>query len=260
LLEGHDDGSRPAVTPRPAQPEPFLRGAPYPASGDVPYPRANPADTARLPSDTWHAAIVPVGVRLEVVGDAEAIDIAYRTTSGNLGYRGDGAGITFSVWRAGRKVGEEEAVLGDGLIRVPLGSGAADKPATIYLPEGMQPLVQSLTAVKEERSARPRTSPGGSPTGTRSRRGGSHRDRPRVGPPSPPARPAWTWPISATPPPDVGRSSRPSTSPTFPPTSSRWPTGPAAGTGSRTVSAWWPRDSWASSTCSVTATPPPPSS
>ena len=60
-------------------------------------------------------------MRLELVGDAEAIDIAYRTTSGNLGYRGDGAGITFSVWRGGRKVCEEEAVLGDGLIRLTLG-------------------------------------------------------------------------------------------------------------------------------------------
>ncbi len=138
------------MTPRPAQPEPFVRGAPYPAAGEVPYPRANPTDTARLPSDTWHAAVVPAGVRLEVVGDAEAIDIAYRTTSGNLGYRGDGAGITFSVWRAGRKVCEEEAVLGDGLIRLSLGSAAADKPATIYLPEGMQPVIQSLTAVKGE--------------------------------------------------------------------------------------------------------------
>ena len=143
------------MTQRPAQPEPFVRGAPYPAAGDVPYPRANPADTARLPSDTWHAAVVPAGVRLELVGDAEAIDIAYRTTSGNLGYRGDGAGITFSVWRAGRKVCEEEAVLGDGLIRLSLGSSAADKPATIYLPEGMQPIVQSLTAVKGEISPAP---------------------------------------------------------------------------------------------------------
>ena len=114
----------------------------------MPYPRANPTDTARLPSDVWHAAEVPAGVRLELVGDAEAIDIAYCTTSGNLGYRGDGAGITFSVWRAGRKVCEEEAVLGDGLIRLSLGSAAPDKPATIYLPEGMQPVIQSLTAVK----------------------------------------------------------------------------------------------------------------
>jgi lysophospholipase L1-like esterase len=138
------------VSSRPEQPEPFIRGAAFPPSSDVPYPRANPTDTARLPADVWHAATVPVGVRLELVGDAEAIDIAYRTTSGNLGYRGDGAGITFSVWRGGRKVCEEEAVLGDGLIRLALGSAPSDKPAIIYLPEGMQPLVQSLTAVKGE--------------------------------------------------------------------------------------------------------------
>ncbi len=93
---------------------------------------------------------MPVGVRIELVGDAQAIDIAYRTTSGNLGYRGDGAGVTFSVWRNGHNVCEEEAVLGDGLIRLALGTVAADKPAVIYLPEGMQPLIQSLTAVKGE--------------------------------------------------------------------------------------------------------------
>jgi len=138
------------VTPRPEQPEPFLRGAPYPAYGDVPYPRANPTDTSRLPADVWHASVVPVGVRLEVVGDALALDIAYRTSTGNLGYRGDGAGITFSVWRAGHQVCEEEAMLGDGMVRVSLGAAAADKPATIYLPEGMHPLIQSLTPVDGE--------------------------------------------------------------------------------------------------------------
>ncbi len=135
---------------RPSQPEPFVRGAPYPAANGVPYPRANPADVARLPADVWHSGSVPAGVRLELVGDAQAIDIAYRTVTGSLGYRGDGAGIVFSVWRSGRKVCEEEAVLGDGLIRLSLGSGSPDKPAVIYLPEGMQPLVLSLTAVKGE--------------------------------------------------------------------------------------------------------------
>ena len=150
IAERGTHGSRTAVTSRPEQPEPFIRGAAYPASGDVPYPRANPADTSRLPADVWHAASVPVGVRIELVGDAQAIDIAYRTTSGNLGYRGDGAGVTFSVWRNGHNVCEEEAILGDGLIRLNLGTVAADKPAIIYLPEGMQPLIQSLTAVKGE--------------------------------------------------------------------------------------------------------------
>jgi hypothetical protein len=136
------------VTPRPDQPEPFLRGAPYPATGDAPYPRANPTDTPRLPADLWHSALIPVGVRLELVGDAEAVDIAYRTTSGNLGYRGDGAGITFSVWRGGSNVWQEEAVLGDGLVRLPLGSSPSGERVVIYLPEGMRPLIQSLTAVR----------------------------------------------------------------------------------------------------------------
>jgi len=138
------------VTPRPSQPEAFIRGAPYPAAGEVPYPRADPTDTSRLASDLWHAATVPAGVRIELVGDARAIDIAYRTTSGDLGYRGDGAGIVFSVWRNGRKVCEEEAVLGDGLIRLSLGTDPDDKPAVIYLPEGMHPLILSLTAVRGE--------------------------------------------------------------------------------------------------------------
>ena len=136
------------MTPRPVQPEAFVRGAPYPSAGEVPYPRANPADLARLPADIWHAATVPVGVRLELTGDAEAIDVAYHTASGNLGYRGDGAGITFSVWRGGRQVDEQDAELGDGLVRLTLGSTSPDKPAIIYLPEGMQPVIQSLTAVK----------------------------------------------------------------------------------------------------------------
>ena len=138
------------MTPRPNQPEPFVRGAPYPAAGDVPYPRADPTDVARLPADVWHAATIPVGVRLEMVGDAQAVDIAYRTTSGNLGYRGDGAGIVFSVWRGGRKIAEEDAVLGDGMVRLPLDTTSSDRPAIVYLPEGMRPLVLSLTAVRGE--------------------------------------------------------------------------------------------------------------
>ena len=103
--------------------------------------------------------MVPVGVRLEVVGDAQALDIAYRTSTGNLGYRGDGAGITFSVWRAGHQVCEEEAMLGDGMVRVSLGAASADKPATIYLPEGMHPLVQSLTPVRGRDRPGPARSP-----------------------------------------------------------------------------------------------------
>lgn len=138
------------MSARPRQPEPFVRGVAFPPTAEVPYPRADPADVRRLPVDVWHAASVPVGVRLEMVGDAQAVDVAYRTTNGNLGYRGDGAGVTFSVWRGGRHVDEAEAELGDGLIRLQLGTIVPERPATVYLPEGMLPVVRSLTAVHGE--------------------------------------------------------------------------------------------------------------
>ncbi len=135
------------MTARSEQAEPFLRGVVYRSAGAVAYPRANPIDTSRLPGDVWKAASVPSGVRLELVGDAEAVDLVYRTTTGQLGYRGDAAGITFSVWRNGHLVCEEDAVLGDGITRLQLGDGRPDKPAVIYLPEGMQPVVSSITGV-----------------------------------------------------------------------------------------------------------------
>ena len=70
------------MTARPDQPEPFIRGAAYPAAGEVPYPRANPTDTARLPADVWTAACVPVGVRLEVaVSYTHLLPTGVRTTS-----------------------------------------------------------------------------------------------------------------------------------------------------------------------------------
>ena len=150
------DGSQAAVTKRPEQPESYLRGVAYSSYGQVPYPRANPVDIGRLSADTWHAASVPSGVRLEMVGDAEAVEVAYRTDTGNLGYRGDGAGITFSVWRGAGRVCEEEAVLGDGVVTLSLGSTHPDKPAVIYLPEGMHPLIQSVSAVNGEIAPAPR--------------------------------------------------------------------------------------------------------
>ena len=152
-FERGSSGTEPSVgtvSARPRQPEPFVRGVAFPPTAEVPYPRADPADVRRLPVDVWHAASVPVGVRLEMVGDAQAVDVAYRTTNGNLGYRGDGAGVTFSVWRGGRQVDEAEAELGDGLIRLQLGTMVPERPATVYLPEGMLPVVRSLTAVHGE--------------------------------------------------------------------------------------------------------------
>ena len=55
-------------------PAPFLRGAAFPATRSVPYPRAKPDD--RLPRDTWQMACIPAGVRLEFVANGDVtIDV-----------------------------------------------------------------------------------------------------------------------------------------------------------------------------------------
>src|SRR5436309_790106 len=98
---------------------PFIRGCAFNATSSVPYPRADPADT-RIPRDTWQTAQLPVSVRLELVGEAESVDIVYRTTTDDLGYRGDGAGRTFSLWRGGKLVDEEKADTGESRVRLGL--------------------------------------------------------------------------------------------------------------------------------------------
>src|SRR5688500_3016006 len=136
-----------AATPRgdrPEQPEPFLRGARWPGTRRVPYPRADPTDR-RLPADTWQMASLPVGVRLELAGDATQVEIAYVTATDQLGYRGDGAGTTFASWSTDALLARERAVLGEGTVRLPLAAGA--ERTLVYLPEGMRPTVTSVTGV-----------------------------------------------------------------------------------------------------------------
>jgi lysophospholipase L1-like esterase len=124
--------------------EAFIRGCAWEGTTDVPYPRADPADASRLPGDTWATAQVPVGVRLEFVGDAPAVEIEYTTTTDDLGYRGDGAGRRFELWRDGVCVSAAPAVLGAGVAR--LTTGDTTGRCIVYLPEGMRPSLLSLTA------------------------------------------------------------------------------------------------------------------
>ncbi len=171
----------PAV--RPDEVEPFLAGAAFPAGGGASYPRADPRGRDRLPADTWGTATIPVGVRLEFVGDAPEVEIGYVTLTGDLGYRGTGAGTAFSLWRGGVPVSEEPAAVGEGSLRLATGLGspfrvsgvspsavpdgrftpaAAFSPTDrciVYLPEGMKPTVLSITAIGgdiEPAPARPR--------------------------------------------------------------------------------------------------------
>jgi lysophospholipase L1-like esterase len=143
------------VSSRPEQPEPFLRGCVFPAVTDAPYPRADPAGAEYLPADVWDAAQLPVGVRLELAGNARTIRVWYRTNRASLGYRGESAGCSFVAYRAGQKVAMVEAVMGEGMAELVL-SGRADLPVTVYLPEGMQPLVTGVAGVEETMVPAPR--------------------------------------------------------------------------------------------------------
>lgn len=129
---------------RPEQPEPFLRGVPWPGTRKVPYPRVNPIDRMRVPGDTWMMASIPVGARLELAGDADAVAIRYRTTTDQTGYRGDGAGVTFAAWCDGVEIASERVDLGEGAVELPLGEG---ERTVVYLPEGMRPWVLEVTGV-----------------------------------------------------------------------------------------------------------------
>jgi lysophospholipase L1-like esterase len=129
---------------------PFVRGAPWPAAPGAAYPRADPADVARLPADTWAMASIPAGVRLELVGDAAAVRLAVETTGGDLGYRGPGAGTTFVALVGDEMLDEVSATPGRSTVELRF-PGRADldreAPVVVHLPEGMQPVVHTVAAV-----------------------------------------------------------------------------------------------------------------
>ena len=138
---------------RPEEPEPFIRGCAWPGTGRVPYPRAAPADRMRLPGDTWQMASIPVGVRLEIVGDAWEVDIAYRTATDQLGYRGAAGGTAFAAWTREGLLAEAPAQLGEGSVRLPLAQG---QPTIVYLPEAMLPTILEVSGVGGDVAPAPR--------------------------------------------------------------------------------------------------------
>lgn len=132
----------------------FLRGNAFRAAPGAPYPRAR--DDARLPRDTWGMAQTPACVRLELVGDADAISIRYRTETADPGFRGPGGGLSFQCWRGGSVVSEEKAVVGEGAVELPLGDGFdASERAIVYLPEIMRPTIEAIEPVAGSIEAAP---------------------------------------------------------------------------------------------------------
>lgn len=117
--------------------EDFLRGAAWPAGPGAPYPRADPKDMARLPIDTWAQASLPVGVRLEFTGEAEAVEVEYECLTDDLGYRGPSGGTTFAVWCGDVKVSEAPASVGNGVATLDLSDES--RVFTVQIPEAMKP-------------------------------------------------------------------------------------------------------------------------
>ena len=135
-----------ASTARPAGR--FVRGAPWPAVPGVAYPRADPADVARLPADTWAMASIPAGVRLELVGDAAGVRLDVETTGDDLGYRG--AGTTFVALVGDELLDEVPATRGRSTVELRFHGRSEldrDAPVVVHLPEAMLPLVHTVAAV-----------------------------------------------------------------------------------------------------------------
>lgn len=120
----------------------LLAGVAFPGVPGIPYPRARPADAERLPADTWAAAQLPVGVRVELTGDTGPVVIEYETQTDDLGYRGEGAGTSFVSWDGAEAVDEAPAVLGRGRVTLQVAPGRA----VVTLPEGMRPTVLGVSA------------------------------------------------------------------------------------------------------------------
>jgi lysophospholipase L1-like esterase len=110
----------------------------FPAHDQTPYPRAD-LDDIRLPVDIGAAAGVPATVRLEITGDAEAVEVEYHTAQLPQGPQG----TTFSVWCGHEQLANVKAVVGAGSVRLPLGDGVT----TVYLPEAMGPTVTAVRGV-----------------------------------------------------------------------------------------------------------------
>lgn len=121
-------------------PSPFLRGNPWPGTPKVPYPRAKPDDAMRLPVDTWYQAQAPIGVRLELRGDASEVEIAYGRAHGRPDPHSRSVRPAFASWRGDTKIGEADAPPGEGTVRVPLGD-------VIYLPEVLRPQITSVEGI-----------------------------------------------------------------------------------------------------------------
>jgi lysophospholipase L1-like esterase len=110
----------------------FLRG--YSIDGPVqPGSRIPEAYARQLPEDTVAAALVPAGIRLELIGTATSLVLGFE--QGDLAMRhAPTMGDTFSVWVGDRHQAQIPVPTG-GIVTVPLPARAPEDVVTVYLPD-----------------------------------------------------------------------------------------------------------------------------
>ncbi|MGW6271320.1 GDSL-type esterase/lipase family protein [Streptomyces sp. NPDC055060] len=122
----------------------FVRGAPWwTADGRV--VRADPADRARLPGDTWERACLPAGVRLEFTArTVSAVEVAYTAAPPAEADSGRAAPAVFTLL-AGEEAVDTPASPGEHRVLIPLPS--PDGAFTLHLPETLRPVVHGVRPV-----------------------------------------------------------------------------------------------------------------
>lgn len=107
----------------------------------------NPAD-ARLPRDIVDAAVIPAGLRLELVGDAQRIRIRYRARAPHPMHPPTMADC-FAAWSANSaavRVPVRAAPVAEASVEVVLPQRDQSEPVLIYLPERLLPEIVDLEA------------------------------------------------------------------------------------------------------------------
>ena len=140
----------------------FLKGALYAPQPEAVYPRIEAEKPiSRAPRDTWAAACLPVGVRLEFEGDVKAVELRYRCHEPVAELVG-----TLAVTRQLRptlqprfELWDRERLL-DSALADPKGGSAilrtgAPGPYTLYLPELALPEILQVGGIGADLRARP---------------------------------------------------------------------------------------------------------
>jgi lysophospholipase L1-like esterase len=135
----------------------FIAGCLYPPQPDAAYPRAElEQPVSRLPRDTWAAACIPAGVRLEFEGAAQAVRVSYRCRNPSAANAGqwlltrqlrNSMAQRFELWNTAELLAAAPAAPECDIaasVELPLsGSG----PYTLYLPELLLPQIDAVEAI-----------------------------------------------------------------------------------------------------------------